>query len=79
MVLAGVATGGPDQISKCDELGSRGGASTCQLHHKPREYFCQSYHAIGCAACSITGHNGEGHDTGLLAEMVGPLRVVLKQ
>jgi hypothetical protein len=51
----------------------------CQLHHKPREYYCRSCHAIGCAACIITGHNGDGHDTGLLEEMVGPLRIALQQ
>jgi hypothetical protein len=61
--------------------GSTGSATTegCQLHHKPREYYCRSCHAIGCAACIITGHNGDGHDTGLLEEMVGPLRIALQQ
>jgi hypothetical protein len=60
--------------------GSTGNASEgCQLHHKPREYYCRSCHTIGCAACIITGHNGDGHDAGLLEEMVGPLRITLKQ
>jgi hypothetical protein len=49
----------------------------CQLHHKPREYYCRSCHTIGCATCIISGHNG--HDTGPLDEMVGPLRITLKQ
>jgi hypothetical protein len=60
--------------------GSTGSATEgCQLHHKPREYYCRSCHAIGCAACIITGHNGDGHETGLLEEMVGPLRIALQQ
>jgi len=60
--------------------GSTGSATEgCQLHHKPREYYCRSCHMIGCAACIITGHNGDGHDTGLLEEMVGPLRIALQQ
>jgi hypothetical protein len=64
----------------CGALSTTGGPSTeCQLHHKLRESFCRSCHAIGCASCIITGHTGEGHDTGLLAEMIGPLWLVLKQ
>jgi hypothetical protein len=60
-------------------LGTGCASTKCHLHHKPHEYFCRSCHAIGCAACIITGHNGEDHDTGLLEEMVVPLRLVLKQ
>jgi hypothetical protein len=60
--------------------GSTGSASEEHLlHQKPREYYCRSCHKIGCAACIVTGHNGRGHDTGLLEEMVGPLRITLKQ
>jgi hypothetical protein len=44
-----------------------------------REYYCRSCHMIGCAACIITGHGGDGHDTGLLEEMGGPLRIALQQ
>jgi hypothetical protein len=57
-----------------------GGAKEgCQLHHKPCDYFCRSCHTVGCAACIITNHKDHVHDTGLLEEMVGPLRIALQQ
>jgi hypothetical protein len=57
----------------------RGVSTGCQLHHKPHEFYCWSCHAIGCSTCIISGHKDHSHDTGLLADMIGPLRVVLKQ